>query len=279
MADRMKIGFIGVGDQGGPIARRIVESGFDLTLWARRAESLQPYADTAATCAPSIAALGEACDIVGVCVYADADVEQVVGPLLPAMRRGGIILIHSTASPGLCKALTTKGRVRGVAVLDAPVSGGRARAAAGEMTVMVGGDRDAYERALPVLETFAKKIAWLGEAGSGQICKLINNAVATVHFATALAFFEAGERMGLDRAALAGMLASGSARSYGIEAMAAPTPESLAFGLSRLEKDVGLMLDVLDESGLHESRAAAQSRRGLQDFAAAAAEAGQRPGV
>ena len=87
MADRMKIGFIGVGDQGGPIARRIVESGFDLTLWARRAESLQPYADTAATCAPSIAALGEACDIVGVCVYADADVDQVVGPLLAAMRR------------------------------------------------------------------------------------------------------------------------------------------------------------------------------------------------
>lgn len=268
MATAVKIGFIGLGDQGGPLARRIVEGGFDVMLWARRHDALQPYADTTATFAPSIAALGGACDIVGVCVYADLDVEQVVTELLATMRSGGIILIHSTASPALCMRLAAQGKTQGVAVLDAPVSGGHARAISGEMTVMIGGDRDAYEQALPVVATFAKKVAWLGEAGSGQICKLINNAIATVHFATALAFFDAGERLGLDRIALADMLASGSAQSFGLESMAAAGPEGLAFALPRLEKDVALMIDVLDNGGLGESRAAALSRRGVDDFAA-----------
>lgn len=270
----MKTGFIGVGDQGGPIARRIVDGGFDLMLWARRAEALRPYADTKATYAPSVAALGAACDVVGVCVYADADVEQVVGELLGAMRPGTIILIHSTASPALCVALADRGRECGVSVLDAPVSGGHARAVSGEMAVMVGGDRDAYERVQPILATFAKKVAWLGAAGSGQICKLINNAIATVHFATALDFFEAAGQLGVDREALAGMLSGGSAQSFMLDAAAATKPEGLAFGFVRLEKDVALMLDVLGASGLGESRAATLSRRCVEDYAAHVAAAG-----
>ncbi|CAN5281224.1 NAD(P)-dependent oxidoreductase [soil metagenome] len=275
MATSVKTGFIGIGDQGGPIARRIVEGGFDLMLWARRPDALEAYADTKATYAPSVPALGAACDVVGVCVYADADVEQVVGELLSAMRPGGIILIHSTASPDLCVRLAAQGAERSVTILDAPVSGGRARAATGEMAVMVGGDRDAYARVLPILATFATKMAWLGKSGSGQICKLINNAIATVHFATALDFFEAAGQLGMDRDALAGMLASGSAQSFMLEAAAAVKPEGLAFGFVRLEKDVALMLDVLDGSGLSNSRAATLSRRCVEDYAEHVAAAGE----
>lgn len=264
----MKVGFIGLGDQGGPIARRIVDGGLELMLWARRPESLLPYADTAATTAPSIAALGAGCDVVGICVYADDDVAQVGGELLPAMRPGSVILIHSTASPGLCVRLAEEGRVLGIAVLDAPVSGGNARAKTGEMTVMVGGDRAAYDRVLPLLATFAKNMAWLGKAGTGQICKLLNNAITTVHFGAALAFFDVGERLGLDRAASIGMLTSGSAQSFGLERMAEAGAEGLAFALSRLEKDVALFLDTLGEGGLDASRAAVLSRRGIDDFMA-----------
>jgi len=263
-----QIGFIGLGDQGGPMARRIVDGGFPLMLWARRPESLEPYRDTAATYAASIAALGAACDIVGLCVFADKDVEQVVGELLPAMRQGSVILIHSTASPDLCARLAGDGATRGITVLDAPVSGGNARAASGELTVMVGGDRTAFEQVRPVLGTFAKKAVRLGDAGAGQTAKLINNAVVTVHFATALAFFDVGERMGLDRDALGEVLSSGSAQSFGIQQMVGATPEILGFVLPRLGKDVQLMLEALRAAGLDDSCAARQSRRGAEDFAA-----------
>jgi len=263
-----QIGFIGLGDQGGPMARRIVDGGFPLMLWARRPQSLEPYRDTAATYAPSVAELGAACDIVGLCVFADHDVQQVVGELLPAMRPGSVILIHSTASPELCARLAREGAERGIAIRDAPVSGGNARAANGELAVMVGGDRDAFERVQPVLATFAKKVVRLGDAGAGQTAKLINNAVVTVHFATALAFFDVAEQMGLDRTALGEVLSSGSAQSFGIQQMVGATPEMLGFVLPRLDKDVHLMLEALRTAGLDDTCAARQSRRGAEDFAA-----------
>jgi len=263
-----RIGFIGLGDQGGPMARRIGLAGFDLTLWARRPEVLAGFADLGATFAPSIAALGAECTVVGVCVFDDAGVAEVVGELLRVMKPGSVILIHSTVTPGLCKDLAQDGATRGIAVLDAPVSGGSERALDGELTVMVGGDAAAFARVQPVLAAFAKTVVRLGEAGAGQHCKLINNAVATVHFATALAFFEAGERLGLDRAALVEILSGGSAQSFGIQMMAGIGPEGLAFALPRLEKDVALMLEVFADAGLDDLRAVDQSRRGLQDFAA-----------
>ncbi|MBU3991866.1 MAG: NAD(P)-dependent oxidoreductase [Alphaproteobacteria bacterium] len=268
-----QIGFIGIGDQGGPIARRIAEGGYDLTLWARRPAALDAFADTAARAAPTIAALGAACDIVGVCVFADADVAEVVGQLLQTMRAGSIILIHSTAHPDLCARLARDGAARDVAVLDAPVSGGNARAAAGQLAVMIGGDRDACDRLQPLLATFATTVAWLGAPGSGQVCKLLNNALFTINSGTALAVLEAGDRLGLDRAALVRMLSTGSGQSLGLEMMARATPASLKFAFERLEKDVALALDVLQSRGLGDSRAAKSARLGVAGFEAFAAEA------
>lgn len=268
-----KIGFIGIGDQGGPIARRIAEGGYDLTLWARRPLALEAFADTTAQAAPTIAALGAACDIVGVCVYADADVADVVGQLLQTMREGSIVLIHSTAHPDLCARLAQDGAARGVVVLDAPVSGGNARAKAGQLAVMIGGDRAAYDRVQPLLATFATTVAWLGAPGSGQVCKLLNNALFTINSGTALALLEAGDRLGLDRAALVQMLSSGSGQSLGLEMMAKATPAGLKFAFERLEKDVALALDVLAARGLGDSRAAQFARHGVTDFEAYAAEA------
>ncbi|MDY0011261.1 MAG: NAD(P)-dependent oxidoreductase [Rhodocyclaceae bacterium] len=247
-----KIGFIGLGNQGAPIARRIIEAGFDTTLWARRPQSLAPFADTPAHQAATLAELGARCDVVGICVLADADVEQVVlgpGGLLSAMSPGSVILIHSTAHPDLCRELAATGERMGVAVLDAPVSGGNARAAAGQMAVMVGGEQAVFKQVLPVLRTFATTIERLGPIGSGQVCKLVNNAVFTINFGAGLALLEAGEQLGMDRQALARMLSGGSAQSFALGMVAAAGADGLRQAEALLNKDIGLLLDVLQARG------------------------------
>ncbi len=110
----MRVGFIGLGSQGGPMARRIVEAGYDLTLWARRPESLEPYADTAAKTAQTPADLAAASDLVCICVVADDDVRQVVsgenGVLKGLQPGGGVIAIHSTVHPDTCRELAEQAR-------------------------------------------------------------------------------------------------------------------------------------------------------------------------
>jgi 3-hydroxyisobutyrate dehydrogenase-like beta-hydroxyacid dehydrogenase len=270
MSSRFRVGFVGLGDQGAPIARRIVEAGYQTTLWARRPESLAAFADTAAHPAATLAEMAGRSDVVGVCVYADADVEQVVageGGLLSAMPPGGIVLIHSTAHPDLCRRLTEAGAARGIPVLDAPVSGGNARAAAGQLVVMVGGDQAAFERVRPLLETFATAVEWLGPAGSGQICKLANNAVTTINAAAALAYVNGAGRLGLDRAALVRMLTAGSAQSFALHTMSLASTENLRFAEARLRKDVDLMLGVLRGEGEEAAGSADLTRLALDVLA------------
>lgn len=270
MEQKLKVGFIGLGDQGAPIARRIIDAGYDTTLWARRPATLEAFADTPAHAAPSLVQLGAACDVVGVCVYDDPDVEQVVGGeggLLSSMRADGIILIHATAHPDLCKRLADEGKRRNVIVLDAPVSGGHARAVAGQMAVMIGGSKPAYEKVLPILKTFATGIEWLGPVGSGQICKLVNNAITTVNTAIAMAYLKTGEKLGLDRPALSRVLAAGSAQSFALEHLANASIENLRFAEPRLRKDAELVLGMLKAQGVGNEPAADLTRRGFEAFA------------
>ena len=126
-----RIGFIGLGSQGGPMAERIIAAGYPLTLWARRTDALAPFLGKGATAASDIAALGATCDHVGICVVDDAGVAEIVGQLLPAMRPGSRIVIHSTILPDHCVALAERCAERGIAFLDAPVSGGGPAATAG----------------------------------------------------------------------------------------------------------------------------------------------------
>ncbi|MGD9795370.1 MAG: NAD(P)-dependent oxidoreductase [Acidimicrobiia bacterium] len=244
----LKVGFVGVGDQGGPIARRIVDGGFATMLYARRAEALAPFADSAATYASSLAELASTNDVIGVCVRTDDDVDAVMlgdGGILATARPGTIVLIHSTASPAHCQQLTQLGAERSVIVLDAPVSGGRIRAAAGEMAVMVGGDKAAFDTVLPVLDTFATNPIWLGPIGSGQLAKLVNNVIFTINFGTALRLLDAGESFGLDRVALAQVVQASSGQSFAMQNAATAQAAQLPFAESLLRKDCGLFLDVM----------------------------------
>ena len=244
-----RVGFIGLGSQGGPIARRIVEGGFPLTLWARRPESLEPYADTAASTASTPAELGAASDVVGICVVGDADVEDVLlraDGVLQGMAAGGVVALHSTIHPDTCALVAEQAARRGVGVVDAPVSGGGGAAAQRKLLVMVGGGDELVARCRPVFDTFADPVVHLGPLGSGQMAKLVNNLVFTALVSVGLETFAFADELGMDRAALAQVLASGSggSRAAAILAGSGFDLSGMRQAVGNLQKDVGIMLDV-----------------------------------
>jgi len=241
----MKIGFIGLGSQGGPMAGRLIEAGHSVVLWARRAESLEPYAETSAETAATIGELGAQCDHVGICVVNDDDVLQVCDELMPAMRIGGRIAIHSTILPNTCITLAEQAASMGLSLIDAPVSGGAPRAEEGTLTVMVGGEEDAVELAHPIFEAFAGLIVNLGGVGAGQMAKLVNNTLMAAHFAMAHHAVSVGTGLGLDREALIELIKASSGRSYSFEVYARMSDLSaFAHGAKLLAKDVRLLGDI-----------------------------------
>lgn len=242
-------GFIGLGSQGAPMARRMIDAGYPTVLWARRAATLEPYRETPATYAASIAELGAQCEHVGVCVVDDNDVKQVCEQLIPAMKPGGRIAIHSTIHPATCKALEAEAKARGLGLIDAPVSGGEPAAKAGALTVMVGGEAEVFEKARPVFETFGRLIVHLGEIGAGQNAKLINNTLLAAHIGLAHDAAVAGDKLGIDRKVLFELLMASSGRSMGIEVYSRmPRPGAFLHPSKLLEKDVRLLGEVLGPS-------------------------------
>ncbi|MEZ0383304.1 NAD(P)-dependent oxidoreductase [Mycobacterium sp. pW045] len=246
----MRIGFIGLGSQGAPMARRIAEGGYPTTLWARRPGTLEPFSDTAAEVADSPADLGRASDLVCLCVVGDADVEEVVNGengVLAGMQSGGVIAVHSTVHPDTCRRLAEKAAAKGVSVIDAPVSGGGPAAEAGTLLVMAGGDDDVVERCRPVFETYADPVVHLGGLGSGQVTKLLNNLLFTANLGTAATALALGEQLGVATDRLAEVVSRGSANSFALNSIrgSGGTLDRLA-GLAGalLRKDVRLVADL-----------------------------------
>lgn len=246
----MRVGFIGLGSQGAPMARRIVEGGYPTTLWARREKSLEPFSDTAAEVAASPADLGRASDLVCLCVVGDADVDEVVrgeNGVLAGLAAGGVIAIHSTVHPDTCCRLAEHCADHGVSVIDAPVSGGGPAAAAGTLLVMTGGEAEVVERCRPVFATYADPVVHLGELGSGQVTKLLNNLLFTANLATAATALALGEQLGVSVDRLAEVVTRGSANSFALNSIrgSGGTLDRLA-GLAGalLQKDVRLVADL-----------------------------------
>jgi len=255
----MRVGFIGLGSQGGPMARAIVDGGYETTLWARRPASLEPYADTAAKIAGSPAELGATSDLVCLCVVGDADVEEVLdgdSGVLAGMADGGIgggiIAIHSTVHPATCRRLAEKAAAKGVSLIDAPVSGGAPAVAEKRLLVMVGGDPEVVDRCRPVFETYANPVVRLGGLGSGQVAKLLNNLMFTANLANAKTTLELGEALGVSATSLASVLTRGSANSSALNSIAT-TGGSLdvisQIAGALLQKDVRLVVDIADKGG------------------------------
>jgi 3-hydroxyisobutyrate dehydrogenase len=253
-------GFIGLGSQGGPMAHRMLHGGFPLVVWARRPEVLEAYTAQGATTAGTVAELGARCDHVGICVVDDADVLSVTEQLMPSMRPGSRIAIHSTILPDTCAELEAQCEKRGLQFVDAPVSGGSPAAEAGTLTVMCGAKQDAFDAALPVFRTFGKLIVLLGGAGAGQRAKIINNSLMAANMGLAHGAMGAADAMGMNRKAFAELVKESSGRSFGFEVYARlPSPAAFQVGAPMLAKDIGLLKAVLpDDWGAELLRAAAE---------------------
>lgn len=249
----MHIGFIGLGSQGGPMARRIVDAGYPTTLWARRPATLEPFADTAAKTAGSPAELGADSDLVCLCVVGDPDVEEVTGGengVLSTIKPGSVIAVHSTVHPDTCRQLANKAVKQDVSVIDAPVSGGGPAAAEGRLLVMAGGDAAIVERCRPVFETYANAVVHLGDLGSGQTTKLLNNLLFTANLGTAATALALGEALGVSPGRLTEVISRSSGNSFALNAIGGSggLDRLAGYAGSLLQKDVRLVVDLADRA-------------------------------
>lgn len=260
MTERLRVGFVGLGDMGEPMVHHIVKAGFTTTLWARREASLKPFVGTSFRKAADLVELGKLSDIVGVCVFDDNDVREVVlgnEGVLSGMGPESIILIHSTASVEVCEEIDKCAREKGIRVLDAPLSGTRIRADQGELSVLVGGERSAFEEALPVMQSYGKVIEHLGPIGSGQKMKILNNVLASVNLRMAHLALQIGTEMGLDKDAIISILRTGSASSFIFGFLVdylLPNPEYARHATKMTEKDTQLFQKTRADEGIGRSR-------------------------
>jgi 2-hydroxy-3-oxopropionate reductase len=178
MAER--VGFIGLGIMGRPMALNVLRAGWDLAVHARRPESMEPLAAAgAATCA-SPAEVARHADILFTMVADTADVEQVIlGPegVIEGASPGAVLVDMSTISPAVTRTIAARLRERGLAMLDAPVSGGEAGAIAGTLSIMVGGAAEVFDRVRPLFAAMGRNIVHVGGSGAGQVCKSCNQIV------------------------------------------------------------------------------------------------------
>ena len=231
-------------------------SGFNVTVFNRTQQKADLWCrefqgDMAATAAEAAAGA----ETVFTCLGDDPDVREVVlatGGVLQAMEPGTIFIDHKTASAGLAREIAAAGQTHGVQCLDAPVSGGQAGAEGGELTVMVGGEADAYERAEPLIGAYAKRVRLIGPAGTGQLTKMVNQiAIAGVvqGFSEALNF---ALRAGLEPEAVVDVISKGAAQSWQMvnrwETMAKGQFE-FGFAVEWMRKDLRICLQEARRNG------------------------------
>ncbi|MBT2501057.1 NAD(P)-dependent oxidoreductase [Curtobacterium sp. ISL-83] len=225
----LAVGWIGLGDQGAPMARAIAEAGHTLHVWARRPGSLDALDGLPVTVHATPAELGAASDVVGLCLNDDDGVRDVVttGGLLAGMRAGSVLVHHGTGLPAFALELADLAAPTGVHVLDAPVSGGRAGAVARRLVTIVGGDAAVLERVRPVFETFSATIAHMGGPGTGQTAKLLNNALLMANQESLDRVLHIAGALGVETGPLVEVLRSGTGSSRALDALgSAITPEN-----------------------------------------------------
>ncbi|MGH7789259.1 MAG: NAD(P)-dependent oxidoreductase [Candidatus Binatia bacterium] len=258
VASPAAVAFIGLGTMGAPMAGHLARAGHRVAVFNRTAAKsaawvAQHGGRTAAT--PAEAAAGAAA--VFVCVGNDDDVRQVVlGPngALQEMGAGAVLVDHTTTSARLARALEAAAAARGVGFLDAPVSGGQVGAEKGQLTVMVGGEPAAFERARPLIDAYARMVKRLGPCGAGQLAKMVNQiciAGLVEGLAEGLHFARAA---GLDAAAVIEVISQGAAQSWQMENRSASMLEGrfdFGFAVDWMRKDLAIVLDEARRNGAH----------------------------
>lgn len=255
-----KLGYIGLGNQGAPMAKRLVEWPGGLIVYDVNADAMTPLIELGAAMADNLADVAAA-DVISVTVLTDTQVRDVVGELAEHANPGTVIAIHSTVDQDTAVELAEKLRPRGIRIVDAPVSGGGGAAADGELAVMVGADDDAYALVKPVFKKWASLVVRAGEPGAGTRMKLARNMLTFTSFAAACEAQKLAEAAGIDLQKLGRVVRHSDAQSGGPGAImlrddTTPLgPEDFLYdilvhtcGLG--EKDLGLALALGNSTGV-----------------------------
>lgn len=213
----MRVGVVGTGIMGAPMARNLLRAGHAVTVHNRTPARVAPLVDAGATAMPSPRAVAAVVDAVITCVPDTPDVEAVVaGPdgILAGAASGLLVIDTSTIAPAAARSLAERAAARGVAFLDSPMSGGEQGAIAGTLSLMVGGDREAFDRAAPIFAAIGKTATYMGGPGQGQMTKLVNQVVGAATLAAVAEGIVLGSRAGLDAEALIQAIGGGAASSW-----------------------------------------------------------------
>lgn len=216
----IRVGFIGLGVMGRPMALRLLRAGHQVAVWARRAEALAPLVEAGATACADPAAVARHSEVVFTIVTYGRDVESVVfgeRGLAQGMAAGSVLVDMSTIAPGLARDIAARLSGRGVHMLDAPVSGGGVGAEAGTLAIMVGGEAAVLERVRPLFEVLGRTLVHVGGAGAGQVAKACNQMVMVAAIQASAEALRLAAAAGVDVARVREALMGGSAASRVLE--------------------------------------------------------------
>ena len=256
MADALTLAFIGLGVMGGPMAGQLAKAGHKVTVYNRttsRSEAWIAANGGTARATPREAALDA--EIVFACVGNDDDLRQVtmgVDGAFAGMDPGAIFVDHTTASATVARELAALAEERGIAFLDAPVSGGQAGAEKGILTVMVGGDEVAFAKAEPVMRHFGRAVTLMGPSGAGQLTKMVNQiciAGLVQALSEGIAF---AEHAGLDAVKVVEVISKGAAQSWQMENRSPTMIENrfdFGFAVDWMRKDLSIVIDEARRNG------------------------------
>jgi len=249
----LKVSFLGLGVMGYPMAGHLANAGMQVTVYNRTTEKAKKW--LAQYTGNAVSSPEEACanaDIVLMCVGDDNDVREIATRALSKMKAGAILVDHTTASADVARELEQLCNAKQVSFLDAPVSGGQAGAENGQLTIMVGGEEETFERAQPVLDIYARHSQLLGKCGSGQLAKMMNQiciAGVVQGLAEALHF---GQKAGLDCHAVVDVISKGAAQSWQMENRASTMLENsfdFGFAVDWMRKDLNIALNEARKNG------------------------------
>lgn len=253
----MKIGFCGLGVMGSPMARHLATAGHELTVYNRKSEKAKQWVEkNGGSFALTPREVAEQCEVVMVCVGNDDDVRNVVlgaDGALAGLKAGSVLVDHTTASATLARELSSACTAKGVGFIDAPVSGGQAGAENGALTVMCGcDDQKVFDRVRPVVDAYAKACQRMGEAGAGQLTKMVNQiciAGVVSGLAEALNFAVCA---GLNADQVVEVISKGAAQSWQMENRSKTmVRDEFEFGFAAewMRKDLGICFDEAKNNG------------------------------
>lgn len=250
------IGFIGLGTMGTPMAKNLLKAGFSLRVFDTRPAAVDELVGFGAICATSVADCAQGTTTVITMLPNSPDVRAVVlgsNGLAEVLPAGAIVVDTSTISPTITRDIGEALRQRGIVLLDAPVSGGQKGAIAGSLSIMVGGDLDAFEKVRPILEAMGRTITRMGEGGMGQVTKLCNQLICAINIQGVCEALALGRAAGIDLEALRGALMGGAANSWMLENLGPQMiadDSSAGFRIDLQLKDLKLVTDAAYEWGV-----------------------------